>query len=76
MASPKFDAEIAAKGVARSSMAATRLSSLLRGGADVVCPYPRHRSTDWQRRGGGPVVCGVCHPPAAGVPFDRIGDVA
>jgi hypothetical protein len=29
-----------------------------------VCPYPNHRSSDWQLAPGAPVVCGRCHPPA------------
>jgi hypothetical protein len=34
--------------------------------APIACACPRspaHRETDW-RRPGGPLVCGVCHPPA------------
>jgi Protein of unknown function (DUF3631)/Domain of unknown function (DUF3854) len=29
------------------------------------CQYEQHRATDWRLRGGGPWVCGVCHPPTA-----------
>lgn len=32
-----------------------------------VCPYPGHRGRDWRLAAGGPVVCGVCHPPARGL---------
>lgn len=64
MPSPKFDQEIRGKGIARSSMGA--LAAL----GDIqlpVCPYDRHRLHDWRLAAGGPVVCGVCHPPAPGL---------
>lgn len=61
MTSPKFNAEVTAKGVARSSSSAARISALF---ADQACPYPRHRESDWQPLAGGPLVCGICHPPA------------
>lgn len=69
MASPRFDAEIAGRALARSSFGA--LAAL----GDIklpTCPYDSHRITDWRRRGGGPIVCGVCHPAAAGVPTEAI----
>jgi hypothetical protein len=28
------------------------------------CPYEGHRARDWTPAGGGPAVCGVCHPSA------------
>jgi hypothetical protein len=31
------------------------------------CPYEAHRPSDWVLRAGGPVVCGSCHRPAAGL---------
>jgi putative DNA primase/helicase len=31
------------------------------------CPYERHRPSDWRLADGGPRVCGICHPPAAGI---------
>lgn len=41
-------------------------------GPPEVCPYPRHRRTDWRLKGGGPVVCGTCHPPAGGLDIKRL----
>ncbi len=71
MSSPKFDAEIRAKGVARSSFGA--LAALGGSNPDAPpCPYPGHRPSDWRRTDGGSVVCGVCHPPAPGVPWALI----
>lgn len=32
-----------------------------------ACSYPAHRGTDWRLTAEHPVVCGVCHPPAAGL---------
>lgn len=32
-----------------------------------ACAYPRHRGSDWRLAAGGPLVCGVCHPPAPGL---------
>lgn len=50
----------------RSSLkVAERLGIKLDG---APCPYVRHRGTDW-RRPGGPLTCGICHPPAPGVPI-------
>lgn len=34
------------------------------------CPYPHHRGADWRLASGGPIVCGICHPPAAGLDVD------
>lgn len=32
-----------------------------------MCRYPEHRPSDWRHpSGGGPVICGVCHPPPFG----------
>ena len=31
------------------------------------CSYATHRGADWMLEEGGPVVCGVCHPPAPGL---------
>jgi putative DNA primase/helicase len=31
------------------------------------CPYEHHRPSDWRLADGGPRVCGICHPPAAGI---------
>jgi hypothetical protein len=36
-------------------------------GAAAPCPYPDHRPSDWRLTAGGPLVCGVCHPPATGL---------
>jgi hypothetical protein len=36
-------------------------------GSHAPCPYGAHRPSDWRAADGGPVVCGVCHPPAPGV---------
>jgi hypothetical protein len=44
------------------------------GANAAPCPYPAHRGRDWRRRDGGPLICGVCHPPA--VPDDQIERVA
>jgi hypothetical protein len=41
------------------------------GGAIKPCPYPYHRATDWRLAQGGPIVCGVCHPPASGLDVTR-----
>lgn len=43
------------------------------GGVRPPCRYERHRPTDWRGRDGGPVVCGVCHPPAPSVPYAMWG---
>jgi hypothetical protein len=40
--------------------------------SDDPCPYDVHRATDWRLRAGGPVVCGVCHPPAAGLDVELV----
>jgi hypothetical protein len=40
--------------------------------SDQPCRYQRHRRTDWQLRAGGPVVCGVCHPPAPGLDVEDV----
>jgi len=45
-----------------------RLASLS-SAALAPCPYPRHRPSDWVTP-IGPLVCGICHPPAA--EFDGI----
>lgn len=36
-------------------------------GTIAACPYPRHRRADWRLAAGGPVMCGLCHPPAEGL---------
>lgn len=38
------------------------------------CPYPAHRDlgTDWRLAEGGPVVCGVCHPPVKGLDVVKV----
>lgn len=69
MTSPKFEAEVRGKGIARSSMSALALTS---HGRRPPCLYPAHRPTDWRRDGGGPLTCGVCHPPAPGVPIAEL----
>lgn len=66
MPSPQLDREITAKGTARSSSGAVDLALELVGELPA-CPYDRHRSTDWRLAEGGPVVCGICHPPAPGL---------
>lgn len=72
MASPRFNAEIKAKGVARSSFSVLALLDYL-----APCPYEEHRISDWRRRRldgrdwEGPEVCGVCHPPL-GVPAELV----
>jgi hypothetical protein len=43
----------------------------LLAGDGAACPYDGHRLTDW-RLAGGPVVCGVCHPPAAGLDVELV----
>jgi hypothetical protein len=35
------------------------------------CPYSEHRSSDWVLAAGGPIVCGVCHVPAADLELIR-----
>lgn len=42
-------------------------------GPGEVCSYPAHRGEDWKLASGGPVVCGVCHPPARGLKVERVG---
>lgn len=64
MASPKFDAEIAGRSMARSSMG---VLAVLGDVQLPTCPYRGHRVTDWRLKAGGPVTCGVCHPPALGL---------
>ena len=32
---------------------------------EPACRYPPHRGCDW-RAPDGRLICGVCHPPAAG----------
>lgn len=61
MPSPQFDREVAGKALAMGSMGAVRA---LEGQRFEACPYPGHRPSDWRSVAGGPVVCGVCHPPA------------
>ena len=39
--------------------------------ADGPCRYAGHRGTDW-RPGGGPVVCGVCHPAPPGLRVEAV----
>lgn len=64
MPSNQFNREITAKGTARSSIAAARSLH----GLDVPpCPYDRHRPTDWRLADSTLVVCGICHPPPAGL---------
>lgn len=36
-------------------------------GTAQPCPYDHHRTSDWRLSAGGPTVCGICHPPAAGL---------
>lgn len=50
-----------------------RLARVSLGGGVLraPCPYRHHRATDWRLTAGGPVVCGVCHPPAAGLDVTR-----
>lgn len=43
------------------------------GISEDSCPYPAHRQTDWRLEDQVLVVCGVCHPPARGLRFIRIG---
>jgi hypothetical protein len=61
MSSPQFDREVSAKSVAMGSLGAVRV---LAGFRLPPCPYSGHRGTDWRLASGGPLVCGVCHPPA------------
>jgi hypothetical protein len=44
----------------------------LLAGDGAACPYQDHRRTDWRLCAGGPVVCGVCHPPAAGLDVELV----
>jgi len=37
------------------------------------CPSAGHRTRDWTPAGGGPPVCGVCHPPAHPSLVARVG---
>jgi len=64
MGSEQLNREIAAKVAARSSPGLAAAALAL--GRLPTCPYPAHRETDW-RLGDGPLVCGVCHPPAPGL---------
>lgn len=41
-------------------------------GAAAVCPYPRHRGSDWRLTAEHPVRCGVCNPPANGLEVERV----
>jgi hypothetical protein len=38
----------------------------------AICPYDHHRPTDWRLAEGHIAVCGVCHPPAAGLEVVRL----
>lgn len=69
MASPTFDREISNRAAARSSMGA--LACVPAGFEIGPCPYCAHRGDDWQLASGGPMVCGVCHPPAPGLDIRR-----
>ena len=40
------------------------------------CAYPRHRGREWRLAAGGPVRCGVCSPPAAGLEVVRLAGEA
>lgn len=59
MSSPKFDAEVSARGSGRYNLTLAGLVEM------PPCPYPDHRSTDWALDELHPVTCGVCHPRAA-----------
>lgn len=67
MGSEQVDREVTAKGVARSSFGAL---AALGDHQWAPCPHAAHRPTDWRRADGGPLTCGICHPPAAGVPVE------
>lgn len=42
------------------------ISAAMMDGPADPCPYERHRASDWRLSAEHPVVCGICHPPAAG----------
>lgn len=42
--------------------------------SEEACPYGAHRSSDWAIADGGPIVCGVCHPPACADEVLRRGE--
>lgn len=54
-----FDAEE----VPATEPASPSMPSVARDGRQP-CPSAGHRARDWTPAGGGPPVCGVCHPPA------------
>jgi hypothetical protein len=39
-----------------------------------ACGYPDHRWADWHLQGSTHLECGVCHPPADGLPAIGIDD--
>ena len=45
------------------TLAAAPVTRTITGSA-TGCPYPRHRGFEWSKADGGPIVCGICHPPA------------
>ena len=54
----------AAVSISAGETAQSRAGDALAGGfGPALCPYPRHRESDWLST-AGQVVCGVCHPPA------------
>lgn len=69
MGSEQINREVAAANRVRSSTSA--LDWLLSLGPLPPCPYEHHRDSDW-RLPGHPWVCGVCHPPAPGLLFERV----
>ena len=45
-----------------------------RASLTLDCPYPRHAGHEWRLANGGPWVCGVCHPPVAGLDVEWSGE--
>lgn len=67
MGSPRFDAEVTARGTGRASVGALEIFTR---GDWPPCMYERHRSSDWRLKDSTLVVCGICHPPVA--PADQV----
>lgn len=71
MSAARLQAEMAATAAKRSSFGALRALGV--NPDPPACPYPQHRPSDWRLRAGGPVQCGVCHPPVDGLDIVEFG---
>lgn len=71
MSAARLQAEMAATASKRSSFGALRVLGI--NDNAPACPYPGHRESDWRLRRGGPVQCGVCHPPVATLDVVGVG---